>query len=118
MHTVLTLQIAIGIVATLYLHCHTLNAGLIAVEQVGNGSLITVSLCPAHIHTHEHRSPVLSLCATSAGVDLQNGFHRVFLLTEHVLQFQILNGLKCFGIVVLYFLFRNHLVLEEVKGQL
>ena len=118
MHAVLTFQITVGILATLDLHGDTLDAGVIALEQVRHRHLMTVSLSPAHIHTHQHLCPVLSLRTTGATINLQHGIHRILFLTKHVHQFQILNGLHGFGVVVVNFLLCHHLLLKEVEGQL
>ena len=77
-----------------------------------------MSLSPAHIHTHQHRSPVLSLRTTSTGIDLQDSLHRIFLLAEHILQFQVFNGLDSLLVVLVHLFFGDHLVLIEVKSQL
>ena len=118
MDTILRLQIAIGIVAALYLHGHALDTSLIAVEQAGDRHLIAMSLCPAHIHPHQHRSPVLSLRTAGTRVYLQHRLHGILLLTEHVLQFQILDGLHGIPISLVDLLFRHHLIFIEVESQL
>ena len=84
MNAILALQVAIGKLATLNLHRHTLDARLITVLQVGNGDLIVVRLRPTLVHTHQHLRPVLRLSTTGSGVNLQHGIHRVLLLAEHV----------------------------------
>ena len=118
MHPVLRFQIAIGIVAPLYLHRDTLDSRLITVEQVGDRHLITMCLCPAHIHTHQHRGPVLCLRTAGTRVDLQHRLHRVLLLAEHILQFQVLDGLYRLGVGVVHLFLSHHLILVEVEGQL
>ena len=79
---------------------------------------MTVGLSPTHIHTHQHLCPVLRLRTTSTTVDLQHGIHRILLLTEHIHQFQILDGLDSLGVVLIDLLFGHHLLLVEVEGQL
>ena len=118
MHAVLRLQVAVGKLPTFYLHRHALDAGIVAIEDVGNRHLVAVSLGPSLIHAHEHLCPVLCLGATGTAVDFQHGIHRVFLLAEHVLQFEALDGLDGAGIVIVDLLFRHHLVLIEVESQL
>ena len=117
-YAVLALQIAVGILTALNLHGNALDTGLIAFLQVRDGHLVTMSLRPSHVHTHEHRCPVLTLCTSGTRVDLQHTVHRVFLLTEHVLQFQVLNELQCPRIVGIHLLLGHHLVMVEVKRQL
>ena len=118
MHPVLRFQITVGIVAPLNLHRHALDTRLITVEQVGYRHLIAVSLRPAHIHTHQHRGPVLCLRTTGTRVNLQHRLHRVLLLAEHILQFQVLDGLNRLGVGVVHLFLGHHLVLVEVEGQL
>ncbi len=77
-----------------------------------------MSLCPSHIHTHEHRSPVLALGAAGARVYLQHTVHRVFLLAQHVLQFQVLDGGDSLAIVLVNLLLGDHILVIEVERQL
>ena len=117
-HSILTLKIAIGIFTSLYLHRHALDTGFVALLQVADGHLMSVSLSPPLIHTHEHGSPVLTLCTTSATVDFQHTVHRVFLLPQHVHEFEVLDGSDGTLIISIHLLFGNHLILIEVESQL
>ena len=64
MHTILALQITIGILIAFYRHGNTLDTCLIAFLHIGNGHFVAMSLSPAHIHTHQHGSPILALGTT------------------------------------------------------
>ena len=75
-------------------------------------------LGPAHIHTHEHLRPVLRLGAAGAAVYLHHAVHRILLLSQHVHQLQLLDGLQSLPVVAVYLILGDHLVLEEVEGQL
>ena len=118
MYPILALQETVSELTTLNLHCHTLYAGLIAFLQVGYGNLIAMSLSPAHIHTHKHLRPVLTLRTTGSGVNLHDTVHRVFLLPEHILQLKVLDGLDSLVIVFIHLLLSDHLLLVEVECQL
>ena len=117
MHTVLTLQVAIGIVAADF-DGTGLDACLVAFLQVGNGSLVTMSLGIAQVHAHQHAGPVLALCTTCTGVDFEHTVHLVGFLAQHILQFESFDSFGCFGIGLVHFLFSHQLVLVEVECQL
>ena len=118
MHTVLTLQVTVCVLTALDGHGHTLDTSLIAFLHIGDGRLVAVSLSPAHIHTHQHRSPVLALRTTGTGIDLEHAVHRVFLLAEHILQLQVFYRLDGLGIVVIDLLLSHHFLLVVVEGEL
>ena len=82
-HAVFTLQVTVGRIA-LNLHRNRLNAGFIAVLEVHNSDFITIRFGIAHVHSHEHRRPVLTFCTACARINFQDAVHRVFFLTEHV----------------------------------
>ena len=77
-----------------------------------------MSFSPPHIHSHEHRCPVLALGAACSGVDFQHTVHRVFLLAQHVFQLQVFNGCDGLAVVLVDFFLCNHLVVVEIEGQL
>ena len=77
-----------------------------------------MSLSPTLIHSHQHRSPVLTLRATCSTVYLQHTVHRVFLLAQHILKFKVLDSLHSLGIVIVNLLLGDHLVLIEVESEL
>ena len=116
-HTVLTLEETIGIFA-LNLQCASLDACIIAVYQVAHHALITVCLGPAHIHSHEHLCPVLCFGAACTRVYLQYCIHGIFLLTQHILQFESLDGFDGLGIHAIHFLLGDQFLLVEVEGGL
>ena len=117
-HTILAFQVTVSIFATLNLHGYTLDARLVTILQVTDCHLMTVSLGPAHIHTHQHRCPVLTLRTAGTRVDLHHAVHRILFLAEHVLQLQILDGGNSLGIVVIHLLLGHHLIMVEIVGQL
>ena len=123
MHAALALQVAVGIVGTgagdiLYLHGDRLDTCVVSLQQIYDSHLIAALLSPAHIHTHKHLRPVLGLCASGAGVYLQHGIHRVFLLTQHIAQFKVLNGSQSTLISLIDFFLCQHLVAVELQRQL
>src|ERR1019366_3883007 len=69
-HAVLAFEPAIGVVA-LDRHGRRLDAGALAFGLLEPFDLVAVLLGPAHIHAHQHASPVLALGAASAGMDLE-----------------------------------------------
>ena len=89
MHTALGLQIPEGIVP-LELHRDRLYAGILPFQFISDRHLVAVTLSPAHIHTHQHRGPVIGLRSSCTGIDGQDSSEIVSLLSEHVPQFQIL----------------------------
>ena len=118
MHTILALQESVGIFATFNLHGNALDTCFVTLLKVRDSNLISMSLSPAHIHTHKHLRPVLTLGATSSRVDFQHTVHRVFFLTEHVHQFQVFDGFYRFFIIVVNLLLCHELLLVEVESQL
>ena len=77
---------------------------------------MAMSLCPAHIHSHEHLRPVLALGTTGTGVDLQHAVHGGFLLTQHVLQLEVFDELQGMLVVGIDFFFSDHFIVIEVEG--
>ena len=118
MDAVFALEEAVGKLAALDFHCDTLDASLVAFLQVADGDFVAVSFCPAHIHSHQHLRPVLTLGAACARVDFQHAVHRVFLLAQHILEFEVFDELQGFAVVVIDFFFRHHFVVVEVEGEL
>ena len=117
-HSVLALEKAVGVLAALYLHRDALDACLVALLKVAYRHLVAVSLCPAHVHTHEHLRPVLALGAAGARVYLHHAVHRVFLLAQHVLQLEVFDGGDSLRVVVVYLLFGYEFVFMELEGEL
>ena len=70
MHAAFRLQLAIGIVA-LDLQRAGLDAGFFAGVLVQHFDLVLVLVGPAHIHAHQHGSPVLAFRTARTCVDLQ-----------------------------------------------
>ena len=116
MHAILTLQIAVGIIA-FDVDRDGLDTSLIALLQVGNRDLVVVVLGPTHIHTHQHGGPVLTLRTTGTGIDLQDTTHRIGLLTQHVAELQVLDQLQCLGVSLIQLLFGNDLLFYILIGQ-
>ena len=115
MHTILTLQVTIG-EGAFQLHGHCLDARLIAILQGRDAEVIAVRLGPAHIHTHQHRRPVLCLGATSTRIDLEHAVHIVGLLAEHVLQLQLLYSLESGSVGGVQLGLGDEFVLAELEG--
>ena len=118
MNTVLALQETVGELTALNLHSDALNACLVAFLEVAYRHLVAVSLCPAHIHSHEHLCPVLTLCAAGTGVYLEDTLHGVLLLAQHVLQFQLLQSFYRYLVVFIDLFFGDHFLFVEVEGKL
>ena len=116
MHTILTLQETISLVA-LNLHRHGLDTRLVTILIVADVHLVVVSLRPTLIHTHKHRSPVLALGTSGTGIDLQHSIHAVSLVAKHILEFQILNEVKSGGIVMVHLLLSDHFIFVELKSK-
>ena len=91
-HPVFAFQIAVGVIA-LDGHRHGLDAGLIAILQVADGNLVVVRLAPAHIHTHQHRRPVLTLGTARTRVDLEHAAHLVGFFAKHVAELKAFDQL-------------------------
>ena len=117
MHSVLALQETIGIFSALNLHGYALYSGLVAFLQVAYRHLVTMSLGPAHIHSHEHLRPILALGSTGTTVYLHHAVHRVFLLAQHVHQLQLLNCAYRLVVVFVDLFLGKHVVLVEVERQ-
>ena len=115
-HAVLALEVAKGIVA-FNLHRHGLDAGLVAVLQMGDGGFIAVGLGIAQIHAHQHGRPVLALRAARAGVDFQHARHGIAFLAKHVFEFEIFDGIGCLGVGLIHFFLSHHTVFAEVEGK-
>ena len=113
MHTVFALQVSIGVLALDFQRAG-LDAGIIAFEQVAHHTSVSVGFRPAHIHTHQHLSPVLRFGSTRAGVDLQYGVHGILLTAEHILQFQILQCGQSPCIEFIHLCFGNQFFAEKL----
>ena len=72
----------------------------------------------AQIHTHQHRSPILTFRSAGAGVDFQDRIHRIFFAAEHISEFECFDGIDRLLVIGIYFLFRDQLILIELKGRL
>ncbi len=55
-------------------------------------------LAPTHVHSHQHRSPVLALCASCAGVDFEHDPEFVFLAAKHIAELKALDFVDSRGI--------------------
>ena len=88
-----------------------------AFQQVADDTLVAVLFGPPHIHAHQHLCPVLCLGAAGSRVDFQHGVHGVFLLPEHILQLQVLDGIDGFCIYVVHLFLGDELFLVEVEGR-
>ena len=114
MHSVLALEIAVGVVA-FDVDGDRLYAGVVAFEKLRDRCLISVAFGIAEIEAHEHLGPVLTLCAACAGIDLQHHAEFVFLTAKHIAQ---LKGLDVFchdGILLVDLFFRDEAFLHEVE---
>src|SRR5512133_1517537 len=69
-------------------------SGIVPFEVADFTYRIIVTFTPSYIHTHEHLSPVLAFCAAGAGVDLEYGAHPVFLISQHIAEFEILHHIQ------------------------
>ena len=114
MHAVLAFQVAVSIVA-FELHRYRLDAGLVGFQQVGDGEFIFMVFGVTHIHAHEHLCPVLGLGAARARVDFQHSAHRVGLLAQHVLEFEVLHDLDSGVVLLVHFLLGGFAFLGEVE---
>ena len=63
---VFALEEAVGKLAALDFHRDALDACLVAFLKVGNGDFVVVGFGPAHIHSHQHLRPVLTLGSSCA----------------------------------------------------
>ena len=93
MHTVLTLQITIRII-TFDIDRHALDTGLITLLKVRDRDFITIILGPTHIHTHQHRSPILAFRTARTGIDLKYATHLVRLIAQHIAELQLLDQME------------------------
>ena len=118
MHAIFAFEIAVGIFATLNLHGYALDTSLIALLQVTYRNPMTMCLGPAHVHTHQHLRPILTLRTACARVNFKYTVHGIFLLAEHIHQFEVLDGSYRLAIVLVNLFFRYHIVVVEVKSQL
>ena len=117
MHAILALQIAIRII-TLDIHRYRFDTGLISLLVVGDGHLIAIALGPTLIHTHQHGGPILALCSSRSGVDLQDAAHLVGLFTQHVAELQLLHQVKRFAISLIQLLLADNLLPDIIIRQL
>ena len=117
MNAILALQVSIGIFSH-DLHGYALDASLITILHIRDGHLIAVGFTPTHVHTHEHLRPVLAFRAASPRIDLHHCIHWVFLLAQHILQFQVFYGTDSLSIVSIHFLLAHHILMVEVEGKL
>ena len=103
MHSAFCLEITESIVA-FHLHSHRLDAGILTFKFVGNRNLIAVTLSPTHIHTHEHRRPVVGLRSASSGIDREHSSEIISLLAKHIAKLESLKLLNHSSIGLIYFL--------------
>ena len=92
MHTIFTLQIAVGKLA-IDLHCTGFNAHLIARLIVEHLDLVAMCLTPTGVHTEQHISPIECLSTTGTGIYIDNSAHLILLATEHISKLKSLNCL-------------------------
>ena len=76
-HTLLRLQIAIGI-QSIDLKSHRLDTGLVTVQVIQHLQLKPLALRPSGIHTIQHTAPVTALRAACSCIQLQNSI--VFII--------------------------------------
>ena len=117
MHAILALKIAVC-VGSLKLKGNSLYARILGLLKVGNSHLIAVGLGPAHIHTHKHTRPILRLGTARARVNLQHAVHLIGLLTQHILQLQLLDGSKRARISIVNLTLLDHLLAEHLHCKL
>ena len=116
MNTVFALEVAVGELA-LNLERARLYACIVAFEQVAHHTLVAVRLGITHIHSHQHLCPVLCFGAACARVYLEDSVHRVFLATQHVLQFQFFDSSDGLGVECVHLLFGDEFLLVELEGR-
>ena len=92
-HTILSLEIAVGIVA-LDLDRGRLYSRLVSFKKVSDSHFVTVPLAPAHIHPHQHRTPVVRLGAARSGIYRQHGSKVVPFRAQHIPKLQRLDILN------------------------
>ena len=93
------------------------DSGLITFLKVGNSSLIAICLSITQIHTHQHRSPILTLRTTGTGIDLQHTIHLVGLITKHILEFERFYRLTRFRISSIHIFLCYQFLFIEIKCQ-
>ena len=71
----------------------------------------------AHIHSHQHLSPILCFSTTCTGVDFQHGIHAVLLSSKHIFQFKSLDFFDGMGINCINLLFGDEFFLVEIEGR-
>ena len=89
MYAVLRLEVAVCHIA-FDIESHGLNTRLVSLLEVGDADFVVMFLAIALVEAHELFRPVLCLCTTSAGYDLEHGRHLVFLVGEHILHLEVL----------------------------
>ena len=117
-HAIFAFKISIGIFSALDFHRYALDSGLVAFLKVTHRHAMSMSFGPAHIHSHEHLRPILTLCAACARIDFKHTVHRVFFLTQHIHEFQALDSLDGLSIIVVNLFLCHHFVFVEVESQL
>ena len=115
MHSVLTFEVAVGVVAFDF-HRDGFDARFVSVLEVGDGAFVVVGFGIAHVHSHQHLCPVLALRSSGAGVDFEDAVHGVLLLSEHVSHLQFFECFDGFGVGFIDFLFGDHFFFVEVKS--
>ena len=78
-------------VITAHAHRRSLDTRHFAVALVDDLGLDAVCVRPLQVHSQQHRSPVLSLGAAGAGLDVEEGTVRIHLAGKHALEFQALD---------------------------
>lgn len=76
MDAVFTFQVTVGEIA-FQLQRNRLDSGFIAFLNVTDRQFVVIGFCPAHIHSHQHGSPVLTFCSTGTGIDFKDAAHLI-----------------------------------------
>ncbi len=91
MHSGLGAQPAEGVIA-LNMYRRGLDACHLATGKLDDLRLEPVMLRPAQIHAQQHVTPILSLGAPGAGLNIQIGVVGIHLAGEHAAEFEFLQG--------------------------
>ena len=118
MHSVLAFEESVGIFAALDGHRDTLDAHFLARLHIGYRHLISLSLSPPCVHTHEHLGPILCFGTAGARVYLHHRVHGVLLLAQHILQFEVLDGFDSLVVVGVNLLFADEILFIIVESKL
>ena len=92
-HAALAFEVAVGELADEF-ESRRLDSDLLAVLHVDHLDLVTVRFAPAHVHAHQHRSPVEAFGAARAGVDFHDRAEPVLFAAQHVAHFERLDHLQ------------------------